>query len=77
MDYTAWKDRAAAELAELHDVRASSVPEREWKRFYIGRSSRQTPLLEPIRSGSTLSLLGFAPEYAGRSAKNSTNEQPN
>jgi hypothetical protein len=29
------KKHAAAELAERHDVRASSVPEREWKRLFM------------------------------------------
>jgi hypothetical protein len=33
------KKHAAAELAERHDVRASSVPEREWKRLFVIRST--------------------------------------
>jgi len=39
MDYSVWKERAAAELARQHDVGAGSVPEREWKRLFIVRSS--------------------------------------
>ena len=33
------KKHAAAELAERHDVRAGCVPEREWKRLFIIRST--------------------------------------
>ena len=39
MDYTTWKEHAAAELAARHDVRVTSIPEREWKRLFIVRSS--------------------------------------
>ena len=39
MDYTIWREQAAAELAERHEIRATSVPEREWKRLFIVRSS--------------------------------------
>jgi len=39
MDYTIWKEHAATELAERHEIRATSIPEREWKRLFIVRSS--------------------------------------
>ena len=36
MDFIAWKARAAAELARRHGIAATSIPERIWKRLYLG-----------------------------------------
>jgi len=39
MDYAVWKEHAAAKLAERHEVSATSVREREWKRLFINKFS--------------------------------------
>ncbi len=39
MDYATWKDHAASTLAVRHGIRSNRIPEREWKRLYIIKSS--------------------------------------
>jgi len=39
MDYTTWKEHGAAKLVERHEVSATSVCEREWKRLFISKFS--------------------------------------
>jgi hypothetical protein len=34
-DFRDWKDRAAAELERVHGVKASTIPERVWKKLYV------------------------------------------
>src|SRR5213079_1849940 len=39
MDYTTGKETCRRRIGERHDVRASSVAEREWKRLFVIRST--------------------------------------
>jgi hypothetical protein len=40
-DYASWKVRAAADLANRHDVKPGIIPERLWRRLYIRGLSPQ------------------------------------
>jgi hypothetical protein len=40
-DYRDWQDRAAAELERVHGVKASTIPERVWKKLYVQNMTPQ------------------------------------
>jgi hypothetical protein len=40
-DYRRWKTRAAADLANRHDVKPAIIPKRLWRRLYIRGLSPQ------------------------------------
>jgi hypothetical protein len=46
-DYASWKLRAAADLANRHDVKPGIIPERLWRRLYNGGSHRRRLLIRP------------------------------
>jgi hypothetical protein len=61
-DYRDWKDRAAAELERVHGVKASTIPERVWKKLYMQNMTPQEAAEQAAVSAYTTRPAGDRPK---------------
>jgi hypothetical protein len=61
-DYRDWKDRAAAKLERVHGVKASTIPERIWKKLYMQNMTPQEAAEQAAVSTYTTRPAGDRPK---------------